>query len=247
MSHISILRPNRRGEFDRSEVRLLRSLTPHLQRALQLHTRIVELRAEREAIAETLDRVPVGIVLLDRSGKTLLVNRAASEIFASKDGLTLKSEGLAAATNAETVALRRLISGAAATANRAGTESGGVMVVSRPSMRRPFSVFVTPLTARDSAFADVRPAVAVFLTDPERKLETDDGVLRCLYGFTPAEAHVAAKLMQGESAEEAAEELHVSLNTARTHIKRLFEKTDTHRHRELLRVLLSGVATIRAQ
>jgi DNA-binding CsgD family transcriptional regulator len=46
---------------------------------------------------------------------------------------------------------------------------------------------------------------------------------------------------------EAAEDLHVSVNTARTHVKRMVEKTDTHRHRELLRLLLSGVATIRVE
>lgn len=63
--------------------------------------------------------------------------------------------------------------------------------------------------------------------------------------FTPAESRVAVKLMEGESVEEAAGELDISLNTARTHVKRLFEKTETHRHRELLRVLLSGIATIR--
>lgn len=245
LSHISVLRPTRRGAFGDPEVTLLNNLTPHLQRALQLHTRIMALRGEKDAIEEALDRVPVGILLLDRSGKALLVNRAASEMFASKDGLTLRPEGLAAATSGETTALRRLVTEAAATANGSGTGSGGVMAVSRPSLRRPFSVFVAPLTARKSAFAEVRPAVAVFVTDPERKLETDDGVLRCLYGFTPAESRVAVKLMQGESVEEAAGELDVSLNTARTHVKRLFEKTDTHRHRELLRVLLSGIATIR--
>jgi DNA-binding CsgD family transcriptional regulator len=57
---------------------------------------------------------------------------------------------------------------------------------------------------------------------------------------------MAAKLLQGESVEEAAEDLHVSVNTARTHVKSMFDKTDTHRHRELLRILLSGVASIRA-
>jgi DNA-binding CsgD family transcriptional regulator len=67
-----------------------------------------------------------------------------------------------------------------------------------------------------------------------------------LTSLAPAESRVAVKLMDGESVEEAAEELDVSLNTARTHVKRPFEKTETRRHRKLLRVLLSGIATIRA-
>ena len=41
-----------------------------------------------------------------------------------------------------------------------------------------------------------------------------------LTSFTPAESRVAVKLIEGESVEEAAEKLDVSLNTARTHVKR---------------------------
>jgi DNA-binding CsgD family transcriptional regulator/PAS domain-containing protein len=245
ISQISFLRPHRVGECDERETELFGSLIPHLQRAFQLHRRLVELKSEHELAVEALDRVPVGVLLLDGTGKALLVNRSAREILSGKDGLSLQNDGLHAGRPAETAALRRLLSDALQTGAGKGVGSGGVLSISRPSLRRPYSVFVTPLRAERSAFGESGAVAAVFLSDPEKKPETNPEALKRLYGFTPAEARIAERLLRGESIEEAAQDLHVSINTARTHVKSLFDKTDTHRHRELLRILLSGVATIR--
>jgi DNA-binding CsgD family transcriptional regulator len=180
-------------------------------------------------------------------GKAILVNRSAREILAAKDGLSLRADGLHAGDPLETSALRRLVSEALQIRAGKGLGSGGVLPISRPSMRKAYSLFVTPLSAERSAFGEPTGVAAVFVSDPEKKPETSPEVLRRLYGFTPAESRVAAKLLEGESVEEAAEDLRVSVNTARTHVKSMFDKTDTHRHRELLRLLLSGVATIRME
>ena len=164
--------------------------------------------------------------------------RAASEMLAARDGLTLGPEGLAAATREEASALRGLITEAAGGVSGSNSPAGRVLAVSRPSLRRAFCVLVRPLNSVAAAPGRSHPAVAVFLTDPDRRKRADGGVLQNLYGFTPAESRVAAELMQGESIEEAAKDLDVSLNTARTHVRHLFEKTDTHSHRELVRLLL---------
>lgn len=238
MSYLSVLRPGASGPFGKEEVTLLRTLVPHLQRALGLQTKLAEQLCEHAAAMETLDGVPAGILLLDRCGKALVINRAASEMLAAKDGLTLGPEGLTTATREETCALRRLIAGVSGETAESASLAGRVLAVSRPSLRRAFCVLVKPLNTAARASGQSHPAVAVFLTDPDRRTKPDGGVLRNLYGFTPAESRVAAELMQGESVEEAARDLDVSLNTARTHVKHLFQKTDTHTHRELVRLLL---------
>ena len=246
VSSVSILRSSRRGAFGDSDVLLLEMLMPHLQRALDLHGRLVEDRSERAAALEALDAIPVGILLLDRSGRALVVNRAASEILAQKDGLILGAEGLTASTRDETQSLRHLVMEAAGAAAASGSRSAGVLAVCRASARRAFSVFVKPIGDQESDCHRVRHAVAVFVVDPDRRIRADESVLRYLYGFTPAESRVATVLLQGESVEEAARDLDVSVNTARTHMKHLFEKTDTNRHRELVRLLLCSTCYSRA-
>jgi DNA-binding CsgD family transcriptional regulator/PAS domain-containing protein len=247
LSHLSFLRPHRAGECDGLETRLFGYLIPHLQRAFQLHRHLVDLRTEHELTVEALDRVPAGVMVFDAKGKAILVNRSAREILEAKDGLSLRGDGLHARDPEEMTALRRLLSEALQTGAGKGFGSGGVLSVSRPSMRRPYSLFVTPLRAEQSTFGEPAAVAAVFVSDPERKPETSPEGFRRLYGFTPAESRMAVKLLEGESVEEAADDLHVSINTARTHVKSMFDKTDTHRHRELLRILLSGVATVRVE
>ena len=89
------------------------------------------------------------------------------------------------------------------------------------------------------------PAAAIFLSDPERESVTADEILRQFYGFTLAESRLATELLRQHSVAEAAAILEISQNTARTHLKRLFEKTNTRRQSELLRLLGSGVAQLR--
>jgi DNA-binding CsgD family transcriptional regulator len=50
--------------------------------------------------------------------------------------------------------------------------------------------------------------------------------------------------MQGRSLDEASEELHVSISTVRTHLKRIFSKTGTSRQGELVKLLLTSVAQL---
>jgi DNA-binding CsgD family transcriptional regulator len=245
LSHLSILRGGAGKEFRRAEVSLLTKLMPHFQQALRLHGRLSALQSERDALVNVMDRVSFGVFLVDRFGTPLLVNRAGSEIVASKDGLSIGRDGLLASRTEENRQLTRSIVGATSRPNGSSADCGGVLSISRPSGRRAYSVLVTRLSTSDATFGELRPAAAVFVTDPERSVRTDGAALRELYGFTAAEALFACKLMQGESVDEAAKELEVTINTARTHVRRLLEKTETHTHRELIRQLLLGCTQIR--
>jgi DNA-binding CsgD family transcriptional regulator/PAS domain-containing protein len=238
ISWVSVLRPGREGAFGNEETALLQMLLPHLQRALGLHARLARQGCRCAAMEEALDGIPAGILLLDRGGRPLFVNRAARGILDSRDGLSLGPDGLAAATGETNRELQRLIAQAAGMDRRPDSRSAGAIAVARPSERRAFSVLVKPISAADSSSGRKRPSTVIFLIDPDRRVKADCDVLRSLFGLTPAESRVAVELMQGESVEETARDLDVSLNTTRTHMKHLFEKTDTHRHRELVRLLL---------
>ncbi|MGA7908812.1 MAG: helix-turn-helix transcriptional regulator [Candidatus Sulfotelmatobacter sp.] len=72
------------------------------------------------------------------------------------------------------------------------------------------------------------------LYDQDLSLVVDERALSSLYGLTRGEAALAALLMRGKSIDEAAAQLFISNHTARTHLKRIFMKTDTHRQTELV-------------
>jgi len=65
----------------------------------------------------------------------------------------------------------------------------------------------------------------VFMSDPDERTELPGDLLRRCYGLSLAESHLASMLIRGHSLKDAAVSLHVSLNTAKTQLKSIFNKT----------------------
>src|SRR5262245_15599707 len=202
ISQLSILRPRRRGPFV-SEVSLLRRLAPHLRRAFRIHQNLSDLAADRAAISAAMDLVPLAVVVFGRrTGGPLRVNRRAFEIFESGDGLSLQGTGFVTKISGETQALRRAIE--VAQGKGGGARSVSIVAVVRPSGRHAYSVIVSPLLAGSANLGVDNAAVIVLINDPNRPLEAR-GLWVKLYGFTPAEASLAARLLDGEDLASASE------------------------------------------
>ena len=63
---------------------------------------------------------------------------------------------------------------------------------------------VVALRTNGEALGDRAPVAAVFVSDPEIRLDSNQQHLRRLYALTVAEARLAAWLAQGKSVNEAA-------------------------------------------
>lgn len=241
LNHLThVLRGNvaDREPFGDRELALLQALMPHLQRAFQLHNRIQGLESKANAAADALDHLSQGVILFDAKSCVLLVNQAATALFASEKALKLTPRGLVAAIPSENRQLSALIQGAIATGNGEGLHSGGAMTVSRSGLRRPLHVLVTPLRTRTINLGKGTPVVAVFIADPEREPASNSAVLAQLFGLTRAEARLAELLAAGSTLKDAADQLCVAESTVRSQLKSIFAKTSTNRQSELIRLLL---------
>ena len=245
LSVISCLRPKRTGPFAEEETRLLQALMPHLQRAIQLHQRIVGLERKAESASDALDRLPIGFLMVGTNGKILMLNRHAEDIVNQDDGLVIAREGLCTGRSVETKQLHRLIHGAAASASGKSLHSGGAMTASRPSMRRPFEILVIPLRSGSSWMGPEQAAAGVFVSDPETQPEGHQEVLSRLFCLTPAEARLASALMQGMSLERVADQFRLGRNTVRSQLQKIFQKTGVRRQAELVRLLWNSPARLR--
>jgi DNA-binding CsgD family transcriptional regulator len=63
--------------------------------------------------------------------------------------------------------------------------------------------------------------------------------LRAAFGFTEAEARLAALMAAGEDLRSAAEALEITYGTARMRLAQIFDKTETRRQGELIKLLLT--------
>ena len=225
----------------------VRALVPHLQRALVIHSRIRGAEMRAGASEEALDRLLGGVILLDERGAPIAINQTAERILAAHDGLILDRDGLSASTPKQTDELRRALAGAAETGAGNGEDAGAVMRLLRPSGRSPLEVVVTPMSVESSPLFEHRATSAIFVSEPDVQVNGSPERLRRIYGFTPVEAEVAARIAAGMRLPAISDALGITIHTVRGHLKQLFVKTDTHRQPDLVRVLVTGLAGLRLE
>ena len=170
----------------------------------------------------------------------MFMNQAASRLTAMCDGLTVEHGELRAAGAADTARLRSIVSEAVSTSTGSGIGAGGVLAIGRPSGRRPLMLLVSPMPQRLTLFPGVETAAAmIFVTDPEQSAVLDEDTLRTCFGLTPAEAKLTRLLAQGCALTEAGAQLGLRRETVRSRVKTIFQKTNTHRQAELVRLILN--------
>ncbi|HEU4429253.1 MAG TPA: hypothetical protein VFT98_10910 [Myxococcota bacterium] len=235
----------RLAPYEAEHIALMRALVPHLQRALQLHTRLTNLEAERSATAEIFDRLALATVLLDETGAVAFVNGAASELLSARDGLGVQRGVLSAASARDAAALGRLTAQAIATTRGEELHAGGALAISRPSGKRPYVALVTPLRSANEYAPHGRAAAAVFVTDPESEATPDETLLRAAFGLTRAESRVAMRIAQGQRFSDVTQELGIGAATGRTHLRNVFAKTGTRTQAQFVRLVSAALAPLR--
>src|SRR5215475_4485266 len=71
-------------------------------------------------------------------------------------------------------------------------------------------------------------------------------LLRGHFGLTPAEARLAFQLVTGGTLRSAAVKLSITYETARTELKKIFNKTGTCRQAELVIVIVTALPRLRS-
>jgi DNA-binding CsgD family transcriptional regulator len=225
---LTCLRGPRKGGYGEDERQIGKFLLPHLSRAWAVYEQL-EIFAAGESV---LDKLPLGIVFLRSGGFAVYCNRAADEMFRANEGLSLQAGMLCAQVRSADGRLRRALHDALSPAGQLGQAA---VPVPRTSGRRSYQVVVAPVRTRFRHLAGgATPLAMALITDPERPRLPKINLLMQLYGLTPKEAALAGKLAEGESVEQAGEEMGMKYQTARTHLRHIFSKTGTSRQTELL-------------
>jgi DNA-binding CsgD family transcriptional regulator len=187
------------------------------------------------ALVDALHRTQFGVIITPRGKRPTFVNAYADRLLERRDGLVVTDTGLEASGSADTRALRDVID----LASRRQLAAPASFLLPRAAADRPLAVLVPTSNGEAADHA------TVFVCDPTQPPAIDQGSLCRLFGLTRAEAAFAGLLLMGQTVDQAAESLFVSVHTVRTHLKRILLKTDTGRQAELLRVLLTCSAQIR--
>ena len=240
---IGVARHERAGPIGDEDIDLVRLLAPHLQRAVTI-SRLLDIKTIAAAsFAATLDTLSSRVILVGREGRIVTANNTAKAMLADQDPVACKNDRLVLRGEAAHAALHAALSLAAD--NEADLGRRGIGIPASWRDGRPCVLHLLPLNRGVYRAGLVPEAVAaVFIAPALGPPPLPADAVAALFDLTPAETRVFCSIVGGNSLSETARHLGVSEGTAKTHLLRLFNKTNTHRQTELVRLAHSLSATV---
>lgn len=235
---VALHRARKAGRYEPRDIKRFEVLHRHLEKALSIAFRLGSLGTVQKLTTEWLDRITAAVFFLDHSKRIVFANRHAQELQSEADGIRLRAGQITLLHKQDDDRLQSLIAQAL---SPIACASENAMRVQRPSGRRPYAVLVGPVSGTYPVLSSIRPAVCLVITDPERQIPLPAKRLQEVFGLTAAEARLAVLLANGQELRRSAERLGITYGTARVCLYQIFQKTDTRRQAELVRLLLTTI------
>lgn len=241
---LGIQRAGALGDYAEEDKACVRAFLPHLERALQLRSRLAHQGLAEHCSVSALDALGTAVFLLDADLTVLYANPSAAALFGAKAPLCLRGAQLVQTASHGARTLARMVRGAMRSlVPGVGTGAPPPQSLSLPRHGHlPLTLTVAPFALPDGTLGH-KPCAIVMARDPEAVTASVD-VLRQLFDLTPAEASVSQALAAGASLEDIAAASGVSVNTVKTHLHRVYGKTATGRQGELIALIHGSTATL---
>jgi DNA-binding CsgD family transcriptional regulator len=219
--------------------RVAACLAPHLDRALRILDLLQQRDCELTDATSALNAMSTGVVLVDDCLHVRGMNTAAEHMLAGKLGSAWPAERARTLTALGAGDLANAVAACAA----GSAAQAGISLLFEAARDRTLVILVVPLPRPTRAAAD-RAVAALFITDPDRPALAPAGSVVERYGLTPSELRVALALLEGKTPSAIAAGQGVSLATVRTHLRRLYDKTDTGGQAALVTTLGAAMRSV---
>jgi DNA-binding CsgD family transcriptional regulator/PAS domain-containing protein len=234
---VSAARREDMGPFTSQEVANCEWLVDHMQTAMRLYAALKKLELERDIYASALSNLHMGYLLLDQRGHVIRMDEEAERLLARNPDLYLGGEMLRIRQADKNEELQQIIAEGLASPkdfsrglNVPGSHNLGLLIKSAPD---------SPLLA-----STVTPHLVIYINDPAAPKSAPKARIAELFELSPTEAALVAELVHGRTLAEAAANINITEQTARSYSKRIFSKTGTRRQAELVRLILTSVALV---
>ncbi|MFI4995873.1 MAG: helix-turn-helix transcriptional regulator [Hyphomicrobiales bacterium] len=240
---LSIMRSRRAGPFRAESRRRFGIVMSHLRQSYRLYD-TVGRAAIHSSVSAMVDLLEVPIFVCTSDRRVLLANKMALDLVGSGE-ILLRAGALSATDLATEASLCAATDTAAKGAMGEGIADAPRICVMRGRRTGVLHRFrACPLAQKHPLRGEAGSRGVVALIGISRR---SDGIRSVpvfveVFGLRKAEATLAGLLMDGTSLDEAARIMRVTINTARSYLQLIFERTGSHRQAELVSILRSVVS-----
>ncbi|MGN6279931.1 MAG: helix-turn-helix transcriptional regulator [Sphingomonas sp.] len=213
-------------------VPLMLGLVANLRYAFSLKTRMLAAEAQAVTTMAALDRDKCGVIAVTAEGQIAFKNSAAAAALARGD-VVQSSHNMVRPTH-YTDAIRFLAALDTITGRQSGTEQEAIIMrLNGNGQAMPMIISIAPFDSDANVAPESRPAALIHLLQIDGTEDSLSAVCQ-LFGLSPIEVQLARHLFRGRTLTDAAAAMRIKAETARSYLKQIFTKTDTHRQAELI-------------
>jgi DNA-binding CsgD family transcriptional regulator len=226
------------GPVDDRMRRRFELITPHVRRAMLIGQVIDLHRVEAAALADSLDELASSLFIVDSNGRIIHANASAHRLIAEAS-LLRAPNGRIAALDLQSRTLLDVF-----TAAKAGDAAVGKKGIALPLTARTgerYVAHVLPLTsgARRKAGVSYAATAAMFIRKAALDLPSPPEALASQFKLTPAEVRVLFAIVEIGGVPEVAPVLGIADQTVKSHLHHIYEKTETKRQADLVKLVAS--------
>lgn len=231
-----------RGPFDESDAQCIKRLAPHVSRAFKIRDRLETHQVRANTLSSAIEGLQFGLFVLDNKGCILDASGLAQELLRREPSVRREEDHTLWLREPAGSQLRDLV----CKSELSKGSSGGVFNVPRGGGLQNLSVLVAPMPAVPATWTGADPRWLVFVFDPERRAVPAAAIISRDLGISERESEIAALLAIGFDLSRISRRLGISVHTARSHLKHIFNKTGVQSQSDLIRRILTSPAAYAA-
>lgn len=228
-ARLRITRMQGRPPFSPSHHRLCEDLSVHIEQAVRTFNLLRSSASGAPFYTDRFSENGLGTLILDADMNVLDLNATAKRLLAQRDGISAVGDRLRILDKSVATSLRQMFRDVPGRARAFRSK--------RQSGMTDLGLVAQLFDDRSTNGIVASPRMVLFIGDPTSDFGPSEAMLRDLFGFTAAEAAVAAILATGASVEDASHRLGVAITTVRAHVRAIHDKTGISRQAELVHLI----------
>jgi CheY-like chemotaxis protein len=213
------------------EIALSRTSVPKQRSGSNIEqTGIGNSTMELSLLSEALDHLTSGILVIDENLHIYFNNKSAANILNENFSLRLKNDKLLCSNPKVRKNLVEQIN----------KKTNVVFTISHKD--KDLHVLIFPVSSQAGYDINYHSSSIMFLFDTVHDSNRIEEVVRTIYKLSPTEAKIASMLVFNPYLTDISASLGITYNTTRTHLKRIYQKTETNKLSALIQKIVTGPA-----
>lgn len=230
------------GPFDPVEAaEKLRFIGPHMTKVLEMNRPVHLLRHRYGAFLDVLDRLRIGVAILNGKGEIIIINEEFSRILDSRDALIVGAGQRLTARDGQDA---RRLAGAVQKLGQPdlfSKSSENLRFNSRVNESSAYLLDLAPLRERQGTFGGQFSGVLATVVDPFWYTDINTDLLKHHFALTRTETDVFDAVLRGLSNSEIADHLGKGPETVKSQLGSVYRKTGVKDRLELVRLAVQMI------